>query len=222
MSDTNSVPPTPGAQRAGLFFSFAALIVSLISLYFSALFQQNDVRFVIDEAPKVRLDLQTRELEVVDRELNLTLINAGNRTVAITEVLLIFSQHNQGPRREYECYGQYDVFAYGGVPFAIKPGDVLTKSFLLERNAQGKANNFRFALTEVNDASENGRCLVATLGFRLLTPEKQMHPRMTLYRMNFSTEVPVGEPPLEYGFHETHSLIKEIMLPKWDFWRYVK
>jgi hypothetical protein len=140
-----------------------AFVLSLGTVYFNIL-RTDDVRVVLDRPPKVTLDERTGALNVGKRHGTITVINAGNRSSAITSIGLFVSQPRS--RKDVCELGRRDrVENFEIEPFVIKPGEFAVKSlnFAWQEGSFGIAEKGRTNPEYVSI----GACLV----FNIATPD---------------------------------------------------
>ncbi|MBR0785551.1 hypothetical protein [Bradyrhizobium iriomotense] len=72
-----------------LFFSAGAFVVSGVTFYFNVLSQTDELRVVVDQLPRVTVDILRDSPGVfvdTSNEMNVVLINSGNRSIAVREI----------------------------------------------------------------------------------------------------------------------------------------
>ena len=135
-----------------LTFSSIALVVSLITAYLNTIRQIDDVRLVLGELPFI---WQKKKHVVITGHQELTLINSGNRSAAITRAALLVVRPLTGARAtdcDFDTVRVVFSIDYDFDPLVLKAGEIVVRRALLPRDKgagvfrelkQGGAQDFR-------------------------------------------------------------------------------
>jgi hypothetical protein len=101
-------------------FTFVGLSLTAISTYFVTIRTIDEVRIVVNRAPVI--SWQRNNVRIASK-LDLTFVNSGNRSAAITSITLIFYQDSKTCEAGENASIKFNIEA-----FVIKPGEVFVKS----------------------------------------------------------------------------------------------
>jgi hypothetical protein len=109
--------------------SLLAFIISAGSAYFNIVRQIDDVRVTVGDGPYLFLDDRGRTALFGDQQI--TVINSGNRSAAITDVTLVVSKGSEKLESVSECTKPETISMYYATDgFVIKPGEITVQKFL--------------------------------------------------------------------------------------------
>jgi len=146
--------------------SSLALSVSVISAYFNFFREIDDVRLILgDQRPLSILSVKGANLRV-GATYNLLLMNAGNRTAAITD--LDFVIHQPRKHSSNSCDSSYALF-FSFDPIIIKPGEMITKTVDLKKLPMDKSTS-DFLEVPVGDPQDDVYFFTGCLRFTIATP----------------------------------------------------
>jgi hypothetical protein len=165
---------------ASLSFSCLALLVSVGTAYFNVFLQQDDIRVVIGSTPTFTLRNNGDIATAGDQEL--TFINSGNRSAAITSVTALVTRQGAPEDLLATCDGpdayrmRFDI-----EPFVIKPGEILVKKMPVSRDlGWNDEKNGVLVLPKSSYEAKHGDKYLACLAMNITTPDsfsKEVHHR---------------------------------------------
>lgn len=161
-------------------FSALALLISMVTAYYSVVRRDDNLSVVIGSAPFVR-QVDADNIEITDDETTLVFINSGTRSAAITGVSIFFMQH-EGPSRCAQTSSGNDGawFETGFEPIAVKANEVMTQRAKIRRPypstsfTQNDRGWYRFRLSDENKLKEVANIEVC-YAIYLATPSVAMH-----------------------------------------------
>lgn len=160
-------PPTK-ARRAFLSkdgiavsISIVALLVSMTNSYFSFFRRIDDVRVVLKtDLPSILRD--DSGAVIPDFGVRVTFVNAGTRTAAVLQVLLVIQQAkaSDGERRRTSCDDTIVGYFYDFEPVVIKPGEIVTTFVKLVKG-----------YSSLNNVDDDTEVFVSCMRFGTVNPD---------------------------------------------------
>ena len=146
--------------------AWLALILSVVSTYFSFFRQNDDIQVIVQDG--IQVFAHPDDIEVYFPQQHLIMINAGNRPAAISDFGLYLGQipvdedWNSCPR-QVEL-----VYAFDGL--VLKPGDMIPVSLETFKNGLEVKGN-RVIVEHSDWRREEGKYVLTCLMFRIATPD---------------------------------------------------
>jgi hypothetical protein len=142
-------------DRITFSFSLIALLLSLLSVYWTTIRRVDDLSVAVS-------DLRGEEPVTFDDQNNIihynsspifTFINFGTRPIAVTNITLRLGQPSKGEGSQpcKDLSGKTDYIYLSNEPFVIKPGEIVTQRVAATKdvgvtNEQDKSSEFRYVL----------------------------------------------------------------------------
>lgn len=192
----------------GAITGILALGVSTGSAVFNYFLQKDDLRVVLDSLPEMYNagpDIVSGSGIAVRANQQITFINSGNRSAAITRIQLLAVQPEKGAEKTEDCSGGMTIAtAYDLDPFVIKPGEILLKTLRLKKNIWPEYNGYILNYMSHLNRERDHFLVTLCMGFSIISPDNYMEEiKRPLYSKDMPRDVPVvaspGEPIIDWG-----------------------
>lgn len=132
--ETRSSKPKSGMswkEWLTLSISICAFAISTGTSYYTLVRKEDDFSVLINQVGKI--DTNDQQFDISLRS-DLTFLNAGNRPVSLTELVLVVRQLKEDGELQDDCHsGDVKLLNFDAEPFVLKPGEMISKKFLLAK-----------------------------------------------------------------------------------------
>jgi hypothetical protein len=154
-----------------------AFVVSVSTTYYTVFRTTDDISVLI--MPFWSLYAEDEKFDIFS-QTGLSFVNAGKRTVAITNIMVTITQPNNKELLNTDCFNGYKQHTFlSTVPFAVRPGEIVTKIYKMSEFAPADQNIIYMnppyiTLTDTNKVASDPS-LAICISFRVLSADGTTH-----------------------------------------------
>jgi hypothetical protein len=146
-----------GKDWVTIILSTLAFLLSAGTAYFNIVRQEDNVSVTFGRVPSISISETNDRFLIVEDEVDLILINSGNRGVAISGLAMFVMQHDQHTRCKTATSGNDGAwFTYKIEPFIVKANDLEAKRLRIAQpyssseTPKNKSGQYTFPFEEIN------------------------------------------------------------------------
>jgi len=193
--------PMRGRDWFSFIISGLAFLISAASAYTTLIKKTDDIRFELDALPGPTKNPKQAVISLAGGR-NLTIVNSGTRTAAITKVSLYADQPPWPGVRPRPC-GQLvpTEYEYDLEPFIIGPGEIVVKRLMFKQpSGDDKLSpDGGLLIVPSHVQPSEGFQIAACLFIRLVTPESSaLEAKKPLFSYQFTKRPPPFDPDLPF------------------------
>jgi hypothetical protein len=152
-------------------FSASALLVSLLTVYFTQIRKVDDLRVAFTTMFNARAD-ESILSTIIESPLEIAFVNNGNRTIAVSGVGIGAVENSDAD----DCKtGSGQFVPYELEPFVINAGQVLVKKAVIPENPS--THQRKYVMSFMNSAKPEARKFTFCFVVSLITPDRYLEEK---------------------------------------------